>query len=51
MTGRKNLAKNNFKGTISVSGWKQFFTNKTVPKYYKILSSFCDKLKNLLSNE
>ena len=43
--------KNNFKGTISVSGWKQFFTNKSVPKYYKILSSYHNKLKELLSNE
>ena len=43
--------KDNFKGTISVSGWKQFFTNKSVPKYYKILSSYHNKLKELLSNE
>ena len=43
--------KDNFKGTISVSGWKQFFTNKSVPKYYKILSSYRSKLKELLSNE
>ena len=43
--------KDNFKGTISVSGWKQFFTNKSVPKYYKILSSYRNKLKELLSNE
>lgn len=43
--------KGKFKGTISVSGWKQFFTNKTVPKYYKILSSYSNELKALLSNE
>ena len=43
--------KDNFKGTISVSGWKQFFTNKSVSKYYKILSSYRNKLKELLSNE
>ena len=44
-------SKNNFKATVSVSGWKQFFTNKTVPKYYKILSSYNNQLKSLLSNE
>ena len=43
--------KDSFKGTLSVSGWKQFFTNKSVPKYYKILSSYHNKLKELLSNE
>ena len=44
-------SKNNFKATVSVSGWKQFFTNKTVPKYHKILSSFSNQLRSLLSNE
>ena len=43
--------KNLFKATVSVSGWKQFFTNKTVPKYYKTLSSFSNQLRSLLSNE
>ncbi len=43
--------KKNFKGTLSVSGWKQFFTNKTVPKFYKTLSNYSDQLKLLLSNE
>ena len=42
--------KNLFKATVSVSGWKQFFTNKTVPKYYKTLSSLSNQLKSLLSN-
>ena len=43
--------KNVFKATVSVSGWKQFFTNKTVPKYFKTLSSYSNQLKTLLSNE
>ena len=42
---------NLFKATVSVSGWKQFFTNKTVPKYFKTLSSYSNQLKTLLSNE
>ena len=40
-----------FKGTLSVSGWKQFFTTKTIPKYYKILAGYSKQLKDLLSNE
>ena len=43
--------KNTFKATVSVSGWKQFFTNKTVPKYFKTLSGYSNQLKALLSNE
>ena len=43
--------KNVFKATVSVSGWKQFFTNKTVPKYLKTLSSYSNQRKTLLSNE
>lgn len=40
-----------FKGTLSVSGWKQFFTTKTIPKYYKTLAGYSKQLKDLLSNE
>ena len=40
-----------FKGTLSVSGWKQFFTTKTVPKFYKNLISYQNQMKDLLSNE
>lgn len=43
--------KQTFKGTLSVSGWKQFFTTKTIPKYYKILAGYSKQLKDLLSNE
>ncbi len=41
----------NFKGTISVSGWKQFFTNSNVQKYFIVLSNYLERLTMLLSNE
>ena len=38
-----------FKGALSVSGWKQFFNSKTLPKYVQILKSKRIILERLLS--
>ena len=43
--------KENFTGTLSISGWRQFFTNKSVAKFYKILSGYQNQMKRLVSNE
>ena len=39
---------NNFRGTLSVSGWKQFFTTKTVLKFYKILLGHKKQIRVLI---
>ena len=39
---------NNFRGTLSISGWKQFFTSKTVSSFYKILLKYKDQIKVLI---
>ena len=39
---------NNFRGTLSVSGWKQFFTTKTVLKFYKILLGYKKQIRVLI---
>ncbi len=38
----------NFKGTLSVSGWKQFFTTKSVSKFYKILLKHKKQIRVLI---
>ena len=39
---------NNFRGTLSVSGWKQFFTTTTVLKFYKILLGYKKQFRVLI---